>query len=161
MGRRPGGTGIQGEHGKRTAEPTVCQVDSLNYLGATSAAAGMPGVSPELQSDAMADFVRRLKMITVDNAVVAIVVVAIPLTTTPPVTSDQWPQDLFALGRIGQFADNVLLLYRPNRWDLDRDDPRSGEVDIVVAQGLAWPKKFVVADRAHVNRFVDLPPSRK
>ncbi|MFZ2242136.1 MAG: DnaB-like helicase C-terminal domain-containing protein [Gordonia amarae] len=132
---------------------TLTVLDPLNFLG-TGTVLSNCETSPELQSNVMADFGRRLKMIAVDNEIAVILVVSVPLVTAPPAESGDWAEDFYALGPVAQAADNVLLLYRPDRWD--REDPRGGEADILVAKGLGFPWTFTVATQLHLARFVDL-----
>lgn len=79
----------------------------------------------------------------------------IPLSSVPPTGSDRWVHDFHAIGPIGQYADNVLLLYRPDQWD--RWHPRGGEADILVAKGSQFPTTFTVAHQLHLHRMLDLP----
>lgn len=130
-------------------------VDPLNHVGVESAAAGSDVASPELHSSVIADFARRLKMIATDNQVAIVVVVGIPLSASPPAGSDRWMHDFYAIGPIGQYADNVLLLYRADQWV--REDPRGGEADILVAKGSQFPRTITVGHQLHLHRFVDLP----
>ncbi|GJF18554.1 hypothetical protein NGTWS1803_37910 [Mycolicibacterium cyprinidarum] len=133
-------------------------VDPLNYVGAESAAAGSDVASPELHSNVTADFARRLKLIATDNQVAILVVVGIPLSATTPAGSDGRMYDFHAIGPIGQYADNVLLLYRADQWT--RAHPRGGEADILVAKGKQFPTTITVAHQLHLYRFVDLPHDR-
>lgn len=55
---------------------------------------------------------------------------------------------------LAQVADNVLLLHRPDAYD--RDDPRQGETDIVVAKQRGGPVATItVRHELRFGRFVD------
>lgn len=135
-------------------------VDALNFVGATSqGVTGTPDTSPELRSSTMADFARKLKVMAVDNEVAVVVVVGIPLQASRPMGPEEWFADLFAIGPAGDVADNVLLVYRPDRWC--RDDPRAGETDVLVAKGCTFPKRITVANQLHIARFSNMPGTRQ
>jgi replicative DNA helicase len=54
-----------------------------------------------------------------------------------------------------QDADMVLLIHRPDAWE--RDDPRAGEADLILAKHRAGPTATVtVAHQLHYSRFTDL-----
>jgi replicative DNA helicase len=54
-----------------------------------------------------------------------------------------------------QDADMVLLIHRPDAWE--RDDPRAGEADLILAKHRAGPTATVtVAHQLHYSRFADL-----
>ncbi|GGM66974.1 replicative DNA helicase [Longimycelium tulufanense] len=54
-----------------------------------------------------------------------------------------------------QDADMVILIHRPDAWE--RDDPRMGEADLILAKHRAGPTATVtVAHQLHYSRFADL-----
>ncbi|WP_375546563.1 replicative DNA helicase [Actinophytocola gossypii] len=54
-----------------------------------------------------------------------------------------------------QDADMVILIHRPDAWE--RDDPRAGEADLILAKHRAGPTATVtVAHQLHYSRFADL-----
>jgi replicative DNA helicase len=54
-----------------------------------------------------------------------------------------------------QDADMVVLLNRPDAWE--RDDPRAGEADLIIAKHRAGPTSTItVAHQLHYSRFIDL-----
>jgi replicative DNA helicase len=54
-----------------------------------------------------------------------------------------------------QDADMVILLNRPDAWE--RDDPRAGEADLIIAKHRAGPTSTItVAHQLHYSRFTDL-----
>jgi replicative DNA helicase len=49
----------------------------------------------------------------------------------------------------------VILIHRPDAWE--RDDPRAGEADLILAKHRAGPTTTVtVAHQLHYSRFTDL-----
>ena len=54
-----------------------------------------------------------------------------------------------------QDADMVILIHRPDAWE--RDDPRMGEADLILAKHRAGPTATItVAHQLHYSRFTDL-----
>jgi replicative DNA helicase len=54
-----------------------------------------------------------------------------------------------------QDADAVILINRPDAWE--RDDPRAGEADLILAKHRAGPTATItVAHQLHYSRFTDL-----
>ena len=54
-----------------------------------------------------------------------------------------------------QDADAVILINRPDAWE--RDDPRAGEADLILAKHRAGPTATItVAHQLHYSRFADL-----
>jgi replicative DNA helicase len=63
--------------------------------------------------------------------------------------------DLRESGSLEQDADIVLLISRPDAWE--RDDPRAGEADFILAKHRSGPTNTItVAHQLHYSRFVDL-----
>ncbi len=57
-----------------------------------------------------------------------------------------------------QDADMVILIHRPDAWE--RDDPRAGEADLILAKHRAGPiTTITVAHQLHYSRFSDLAQS--
>jgi replicative DNA helicase len=74
--------------------------------------------------------------------------------------SDKKPQlsDLRESGAIEQDADMVILLHREDAYE--RESPRAGEADLIVAKHRNGPTKdVVVSSQLHYSRFVDMPHS--
>jgi replicative DNA helicase len=74
--------------------------------------------------------------------------------------SDKKPQlsDLRESGAIEQDADMVILLHREDAYE--RESPRAGEADLIVAKHRNGPtKEVVVSSQLHYSRFVDMPRS--
>ena len=56
---------------------------------------------------------------------------------------------------IEQDADMVILLHRPDAFE--RDDPRAGEADLILAKHRNGPTEHdTVAHQLHYSRFADL-----
>jgi replicative DNA helicase len=54
-----------------------------------------------------------------------------------------------------QDADMVMLIHRPDAWE--RDDPRAGEADLILAKHRNGPTTTVtVAHQLHYSRFNDM-----
>jgi replicative DNA helicase len=61
-------------------------------------------------------------------------------------------------GAIEQDADMVILLHREDAYE--RESPRAGEADLIVAKHRNGPtKEVVVSSQLHYSRFVDMPRS--
>ena len=66
--------------------------------------------------------------------------------------------DLRELGSIEQDADMATLLHRPDAFE--RDDPRGGEADLILAKHRNGPTSTItVAHQLHYSRFADLAHS--
>ena len=62
---------------------------------------------------------------------------------------------IVAHNSLEQDADVVLLINRPDAWE--RDDPRAGEADLIIAKHRAGPTATItVAHQLHYSRFTDL-----
>lgn len=89
------------------------------------------------------------------------VVAAAQLNRQAEGRSDRRPQmsDLRESGSIEADADVVILIHRPDYYD--RESPRSGEADLIVAKNRNGPQDTVtVAAQLHHARFVDMIPGR-
>jgi replicative DNA helicase len=74
--------------------------------------------------------------------------------------TDKRPQlsDLRESGAIEQDADVVILLHREDMYE--RESPRAGEADLIVAKHRNGPTNtLVVAFQGHYSRFVDMAPA--
>jgi replicative DNA helicase len=114
------------------------------------------GKRAENRQQEVSEISRQLKVLAkeLDVPVVAIS----QLNRGPEQRTDKRPQisDLRESGSLEQDADIVLLLYRPD--SQDRDDPRAGEADIIVAKHRGGPIDTVkVAHQLHYSRFVSMP----
>src|SRR3954468_4428978 len=74
--------------------------------------------------------------------------------------ADKKPQiaDLRESGAIEQDADMVILLHRDDAYE--KESPRAGEADLIVAKHRNGPTKdVVVSSQLHYSRFVDMQQS--
>ncbi len=81
------------------------------------------------------------------------------LNRGPEQRTDKKPQlsDLRESGAIEQDADVVILLHREDLYE--RESPRAGEADLIVAKHRNGPTSTVtVAFQGHYSRFVDMAP---
>ncbi|GAT07701.1 replicative DNA helicase [Mycolicibacterium novocastrense] len=106
----------------------------------------------ESRQQEVSDFSRNLKLLAkeLDVPVVAIS----QLNRGPEQRSDKKPMlsDLRESGSQEQDADIVILLHRPDAFE--RDDPRGGEADLILAKHRNGPTKTItVAHQLHLSRF--------
>jgi replicative DNA helicase len=74
---------------------------------------------------------------------------------TVPGTHNFIANGIAAHNSIEQDADMVILLHRPDAFE--RDDPRAGEADLILAKHRNGPTDtIVVAHQLHYSRFADL-----
>jgi len=109
----------------------------------------------ESRQQEVSDFSRSLKLLAkeLDVPVVAIS----QLNRGPEQRTDKRPQvsDLRESGSLEQDSDVVILLHRPDAFD--RDDPRGGEADLIVAKHRNGPTRTVtVAHQLHLSKFAPM-----
>ncbi|MGH3880055.1 MAG: replicative DNA helicase [Actinophytocola sp.] len=113
------------------------------------------GKRVESRQQEVSEFSRQLKLLAKE---LEVPVVAISqLNRGPEQRTDKRPMlaDLRESGSLEQDADMVLLIHRPDAWE--RDDPRAGEADLILAKHRAGPTTTVtVAHQLHYSRFADL-----
>jgi replicative DNA helicase len=113
------------------------------------------GKRVESRQQEVSEFSRNLKLLAKE---LEVPVVAISqLNRGPEQRTDKRPMlsDLRESGSLEQDADMVLLLNRPDAWE--RDDPRAGEADLIIAKHRAGPTSTItVAHQLHYSRFIDL-----
>ncbi|HEX5114727.1 MAG TPA: replicative DNA helicase [Pseudonocardiaceae bacterium] len=113
------------------------------------------GKRVESRQQEVSEFSRQLKLLAKE---LEVPVVAISqLNRGPEQRTDKRPMlaDLRESGSLEQDADVVLLLNRPDAWE--RDDPRAGEADLIIAKHRAGPTSTItVAHQLHYSRFTDL-----
>jgi replicative DNA helicase len=112
----------------------------------------------ESRQQEVAELSRGLKLLAkeIDCPVVAVS----QLNRGPEQRNDKRPQlsDLRESGSIEQDADVVILLHRDDYYD--KESPRAGEADFIVAKHRNGPTDTVtVAAQLHVSRFVDMAVS--
>ncbi|MGI9003360.1 MAG: replicative DNA helicase [Pseudonocardia sp.] len=113
------------------------------------------GRKVESRQQEVSEFSRQIKLLAkeLDVPVVAIS----QLNRGPEQRTDKRPMlaDLRESGSIEQDADMVILLHRPDAFE--RDDPRAGEADLILAKHRNGPTSTItVAHQLHYSRFTDL-----
>lgn len=103
----------------------------------------------------VSEFSRQLKLLAKE---LEVPVVAISqLNRGPEQRTDKKPMlsDLRESGSLEQDADMVILMNRPDAFE--RDDPRGGEADFILAKHRNGPTKTVtVAHQLHLSRFANM-----
>ncbi len=113
------------------------------------------GKRSESRQQEVSEFSRNLKLIAKELEVPVIAISQ--LNRGPEQRTDKRPQlsDLRESGSLEQDADMVILINRPDAWE--RDDPRAGEADLIIAKHRAGPTATItVAHQLHYSRFADL-----
>lgn len=113
------------------------------------------GKKVESRQQEVSEFSRQIKLLAKELEVP--VVAMSQLNRGPEQRTDKKPMlsDLRESGSIEQDADMVILLHRPDAFE--RDDPRGGEADLIIAKHRAGPTKTItVAHQLHLSRFVDM-----
>jgi replicative DNA helicase len=109
----------------------------------------------ESRQQEVAELSRGLKLLA--KEVEAPVIAVSQLNRGPEQRTDKRPQlsDLRESGSIEQDADVVILLHRDDYYD--KESPRAGEADFIVAKHRNGPTDTVtVAAQLHLSRFVDM-----
>jgi replicative DNA helicase len=113
------------------------------------------GKRVESRQQEVSEFSRQLKLLAKELEVPVIAISQ--LNRGPEQRTDKRPMlsDLRESGSLEQDADIVLLINRPDA--TERDDPRAGEADLILAKHRAGPTSTVtVAHQLHYSRFADL-----
>lgn len=116
-----------------------------------------PGNRKESRQQEVSDMSRSLKLLAKELAVPVIAVAQ--LNRGPEQRTDKKPMlsDLRESGAIEQDSDVVILLHREDAYE--RESPRAGEADLIVAKHRNGPCATVtVAFQGHYSRFVDMAP---
>lgn len=98
---------------------------------------------------------RRLKALAMELGVA--IVGCADLGRSAHYRTNKWPllSDLGEADALTHSADVVVLLHRPDHDE--RDDPRAGEADLIIAKNRLGPTNVVtVAHQLHYGRFADL-----
>jgi replicative DNA helicase len=109
----------------------------------------------ESRQQEVADLSRGLKLLA--KEIECPVIAVSQLNRGPEQRTDKRPQlsDLRESGSIEQDADVVILLHRDDYYD--KESPRAGEADFIVAKHRNGPTDTVtVAAQLHFSRFVDM-----
>jgi replicative DNA helicase len=113
------------------------------------------GKKVESRQQEVSEFSRHLKLLAKELEVP--VVTISQLNRGPEQRTDKKPMlaDLRESGSLEQDADMVMLIHRPDAWE--RDDPRAGEADLILAKHRNGPTVTVtVAHQLHYSRFYDM-----
>ncbi len=113
------------------------------------------GKKVESRQQEVSEFSRHLKLLAKELEVP--VVTISQLNRGPEQRTDKRPMlaDLRESGSLEQDADMVMLIHRPDAWE--RDDPRAGEADLILAKHRNGPTTTVtVAHQLHYSRFYDM-----
>lgn len=113
------------------------------------------GKKVESRQQEVSEFSRALKLLAKETEVPVIAVAQ--LNRGPEQRTDKKPMmsDLRESGSLEQDADVVILLHREDSYD--KESPRAGEADLIVAKHRNGPTDTVtVAFQGHYSRFVDM-----
>lgn len=114
------------------------------------------GRKVENRQQEVSEFSRALKLMAKELNVPVIALAQ--LNRGPEQRADKMPMlsDLRESGSLEQDADIVILLHREAAYE--RDHPRQGEADLIVAKHRNGPTRTVtVAFQGHFSRFADMP----
>jgi replicative DNA helicase len=114
------------------------------------------GKKVESRQQEVSEFSRALKLLAKELQVP--VIALSQLNRGPEQRADKLPaiSDLRESGSIEQDADMVILLHREAAYE--KDNPRAGEADLIVAKHRNGPTKTVtVGFHGHFSRFADMP----
>ena len=103
----------------------------------------------------VSEFSRQIKLLAKELSIP--VVALCQLNRGPEQRNDKKPMlsDLRESGSLEQDADMVILLHREDVYD--RDSPRAGEADFIVAKHRNGPTATITtAFQGHYSRFVDM-----
>jgi replicative DNA helicase len=115
------------------------------------------GKRVESRQQEVSEFSRALKLLAKELQVP--VIALSQLNRGPEQRADKMPalSDLRESGSLEQDADMVILLHRESAYE--KDNPRAGEADFIVAKHRNGPTKTVtVAFQGHFSRFQDMAP---
>jgi replicative DNA helicase len=135
---------------RRLKQKADLQLIVIDYLQLMTS-----GKKVESRQQEVSEFSRQLKLLAKELEVP--VVAMSQLNRGPEQRTDKKPMlaDLRESGAIEQDADMVILLHRPDAFE--RDDPRGGEADLIVAKHRNGPTKTVtVAHQLHLSRFTNM-----
>ena len=135
---------------RRLAQKANLKLLVVDYMQLMSS-----GKKYESRQQEVSDFSRSLKLMAKE---LEVPVVAISqLNRGPEQRADKRPQvsDLRESGSLEQDADIVLLLHRPDA--INREDPRSGEADVILGKHRNGPTaNIVLGHQLHFSRFINM-----
>ena len=135
---------------RRLKQKTDLRLVVVDYLQLMTS--GRPVESRQTE---VAAFSRNLKLLAKELDVPVIAVSQLNRSTEQ--RADKVPQlsDLRESGQLEQDADMVIFIHRPDGYD--RDSPRAGEADLILAKHRNGPQKTcTVASTLHMSSFRDL-----
>jgi replicative DNA helicase len=135
---------------RRLAQRTDLRLIVIDYLQLMTS-----GKKVESRQQEVSEFSRQIKLLAKELQVP--VVAMSQLNRGPEQRTDKKPMlaDLRESGSIEQDSDMVILLHRPDAFE--RDDPRGGEADLIIAKHRAGPTKTItVAHQLHLSRFTNM-----
>jgi replicative DNA helicase len=135
---------------RRLKQKTDLRLVVVDYLQLMTS-----GKRVESRQAEVAEFSRSLKLLAKELEVPVIAVSQ--LNRGPEQRTDKLPQlsDLRETGQLEQDADLVILINRPDGYD--RDSPRAGEADLILAKHRNGPTKTItVAHQLHLSRFANM-----
>ncbi|MBX3094625.1 MAG: replicative DNA helicase [Cryobacterium sp.] len=118
------------------------------------------GKKVESRQQEVSEFSRALKLLSKELQVP--VVALSQLNRGPEQRTDKMPalSDLRESGSLEQDADVVILLHRDRESIYEKDNPRAGEADLIVAKHRNGPTRTVpVAFQGHFSRFQNMAAS--
>lgn len=135
---------------RRLKQKTDLRLVVVDYLQLMTS-----GKKYESRQQEVSDFSRSLKLMAkeLDVPVVAIS----QLNRGPEQRTDKRPQvsDLRESGSLEQDSDMVMLLHRPDAFE--RDDPRSGEADVILGKHRNGPTATItLAHQLHLSKFANM-----
>jgi replicative DNA helicase len=136
---------------RRLKQRVGLQMIVIDYLQLMTA-----GKRVESRQQEVSEFSRALKLLAKELQVP--VVALSQLNRGPEQRADRKPQlsDLRESGSLEQDADVVILLHRDSAYE--KDTPRAGEADLIVAKHRNGPTDTVVVGfQGHYSRFADMP----
>jgi replicative DNA helicase len=113
------------------------------------------GKKVESRQQEVSEFSRQLKLLAKELEVPLVAISQ--LNRGPEQRTDKKPMlsDLRESGSLEQDADMVMLISRPDAFE--RDDPRAGEADLILAKHRNGPTATItVAHQLHYSRFTDI-----
>ncbi len=113
------------------------------------------GKKVESRQQEVSEFSRQMKLLAKELEVPVIAIAQ--LNRGPEQRTDKKPMlaDLRESGSLEQDADVVILIHREDAYE--RESPRAGEADFIVAKHRNGPTNTVtVAFQGHYSRFVDM-----
>ena len=135
---------------RRLAQKSDLRLIVVDYLQLMTS-----GKKVESRQQEVSEFSRQIKLLAKEINVP--VVAMSQLNRGPEQRTDKRPMlsDLRESGAIEQDSDMVILLHRPDAFE--RDDPRGGEADLIIAKHRAGPTKTItVAHQLHLSRFTNM-----